>query len=220
MKKSYVALGVIALLVAGGTVFALTQLKQEQSIGVVPPPLRQAVSAPTPVETSNVIPKLIIGDSRADLTIIEYSDPQCPICKRFFEQTEPQLLREYIDTGKAQLELRPETHIGQGSQLAGEAWYCSAAQGKFKPFHDETFRQQNGGFTTPKLKLMAARAGLDQAEFNACLDSGKYTAAVEASDAEAKQRISGTPTFFVGSQKIAGAQPFSVFKTVIETELK
>lgn len=219
MKRPYIILGIIAVLVAVGTVFALNQPKTEEATE----PTRQAQNAQenTATNTPSAAPKLIIGDPSAKLAIIEYSDPQCPICKRFFDQTEPQLLKEYIDTGKAYLEVKVETHIGAASQTAGEAWYCAADQGKFKEFHDQTFnRQGREEFTINNLKFIAGKVSLDQTEFDKCLDGGKYATAVQNSHTESKARISSTPTFFIGKQKVVGAQPFSVFRTVIDAELK
>jgi protein-disulfide isomerase len=218
MKRTYAVIGMIALLVAVGTFFALSQTKSEKMLPLEPTSPKTSGSNPT----SNTAPvRLIIGDPQAKLAIVEYSDPQCPICKRFFDQTEPQLLREYIDTGRAYLEVKVETHIGEGSQLAGEAWYCAAEQEKFKQFHDQTFTRQGKVQFTPQLmKTLAAAANLDQAKFNQCLDSGKYAQTVKNSHEESKTKISSTPTFFIGEQKVVGAQPFSVIKTVIEAELK
>lgn len=190
-------------------------------------------SKPTADESSNVtlvepnqtgattdVPALIIGQSDARVTIVEYGDFQCPICKRFFEQTEPQLLSDYIDTGKAKIEFRVETHSGQESAAAGEAAYCANDQGKFKAYHDELYIRQStpnsGTFSGVNLKRIAGDIGLEPSAFSACLDGGIYRQAVIDSDNEAKQRISGTPTFFIEDQKITGAQPFSVFKTVID----
>lgn len=183
----------------------------------IAPTVEQSTSMDSKPTANSADLRLIIGDPAAKVGIIQYSDPQCPICKRFFEQTEPQLLREYIDTGKAYLEVRVETHIGAASVLAGQAWHCASDQGKFKAMHDETFRGQTR-FTAAILKAMATTAGLNRAEFDTCLDSGKHQATVAASNKEAQSRISGTPTFFIGYSRINGAQPFSIFKTTIDAQ--
>jgi protein-disulfide isomerase len=218
-RSTAVALGISVLLVAAGG-YVLT--KGSNSPRVIddsnlpqPSPQSGITSSEQPAEV-----RLIIGNPQAKLTILEYSDPQCPICKRFFEQTEPQLLREYIDTGKANLEIKVETHIGPASKIAGGAWYCAAEQGRFRDFHDQTFtRQGREQFTAALMKSIAGKIGLDQAKFDECLDDGKYAARVESDNHEAGQRINGTPTFFIGNQKIVGAQPFSVFKPVIDSQL-
>jgi protein-disulfide isomerase len=172
-------------------------------------------------ETNDSEPRLVIGNPEAPLTIIEYGDFGCPICKRFFEQTEPQLVRDYVDTGRVKIEFRVETHIGPDSVRAGEAAYCAAEQNAFKSYHDQLyFHQGRDRFSADNLKAFAGGGVIpDKPKFDACVDSGKYRATVEASHNEAQAKISGTPTFFVGGQKIVGAQPYSVFKAVIDAEL-
>ncbi len=214
MKKPYIWMLLVAALVAAGTWYAFGQSKPAE-----------LTTNPKPVINNNgvksSVPRLIIGDSTAELAITQYSDPQCPICKRFFDQSEAQLIKDYIDTKKAYMEVKVETHIGPGSQLAGEAWYCSADQDKFKEYHDKTFSQQGKQeFNLSTLKLFAEQIGLSQTTFDQCLDDGKYAEVVKQSHAAASSKISSTPTFFIGNQKVVGAQPYSIFKTVIEAEIK
>lgn len=168
--------------------------------------------------------KLIIGDADAPVTIIEYGDFQCPICKRFFEQTEPALISKYIDTNKVKIEFRVETHLGEESIAAGEAAYCANDQNAFRAFHNELYRAQSGinsgAFSNENLKLMAKKLNLDTAKFNNCLDNGAYRQVVIDSNAEAQERgVTATPTFFIGEQKIVGAQPLSIFEPIINGQL-
>lgn len=177
----------------------------------------------TPANSTNS-QKLIIGQPDAPVTIVEYGDYQCPICKRFFEQTEPQLIAKYINTGKAKIEFRVETHIGEESIAAGEAAYCANDQNAFKNFHDELFGSQkginDGAFSDENLKAMAKKLGLDTAKFNTCLDNQTYRQTVLNSNAEAQERgVTATPTFFIGEQKIVGAQPLSIFEPIINGQL-
>jgi protein-disulfide isomerase len=166
-------------------------------------------------------PRLIIGAESAPITIVEYGDFQCPVCKRFFENAEPEIIANWIDTGRAKIEFRVETHIGLESGYAGEAAYCAAEQGKFRQLHDLLYRRQSGidsgVFGYEQLKSYGEELDLS-ADFADCLDSHRYRDAVAASDAEADQRISGTPTFFIGEHKIAGAQPYAVFKAVLDSQ--
>jgi protein-disulfide isomerase len=171
-------------------------------------------------EVDDLKDKLIIGDLEAKLTLVDYGDFQCPICKRFFEQTEPQLLRDYVDTGKIKIEFRVEAHLGEKSVRAGEAAYCANDLGQFKAYHDELFHRQGVvSFTDQTLKQFAANLKLDQAAFDTCLDNRKHRATVLASHEAAQSRINGTPTFYISEQKIVGAQPYSVFKAIIDAEL-
>lgn len=218
MKKIVLLIG--ALVVIGGLALVWTKLKTRQTDGTIQGGgSEQTANIP---EGEDGVPKLIIGGVKAPITIIEYGDFQCPICKRFFEQTEPQLISEYIDTGKAKIEFRVETHIGKESQYAGEAAYCGAEQDKFQAMHDVLYRNQgdpdSGAFSYGNLKRLAAQAGLDQLAFDTCLDSGRYRQTVIDSNTEAQRRISGTPTFFIGDQKISGAQPIGVFRAVLDAQ--
>lgn len=180
-----------------------------------------AVVAENP-EILEAAPKLIIGDPNAPITITEYGDYQCPICKQFFDTVEPELRAAYIGNGKAQIEFRIETHIGEESILAGEAAYCAADQDKFPAMHDSLYANQNGydagAFSAGALKRYAGGIGLNQAQFDSCLDTHQYRDAVLQSDAAADQVISATPTFFIGEERIVGAQPFALFDTILRAQ--
>lgn len=206
----------IGLLVAIAIIIGAVWLYNSGDSG---PVLQQEVTGPI-AETNVSGPKLIIGNPDAKLTIVEYGDFQCPICKRFFEQTEPKLIDTYINTNQVKLEFRVETHIGADSATAGEAAYCANDQGQFKPFHDALFSRQGSlRFSKDNLKAIATELGLSSAAFDSCLDSGKFRQTVIDSNAEAQRRIGGTPTFFIEDQVIVGSQPFSSFKAVIDAKL-
>lgn len=168
------------------------------------------------------VTSLVIGDAQAPITIIEYGDFLCPICKRFFDTTGPELKRQYIDTGKAKLDFRVETHIGEGSVNLGEAAYCAAEQGKFVEFHDYAYANQ-GYFDTGIDNLIGtipSRIGLDAQTFGQCMSDHKYLDAVRSSHKEAESRITGTPTFFIVSEngeetKVVGAQPIGIFQQIL-----
>lgn len=166
--------------------------------------------------------KLIIGNPTAPKTIIQYGDFQCPICERFFTMTEPALQSEYIKPGKAKIEFRIETHIGAESVTAGEAAYCANDQKMFEAYHNELYKRQgaenSGVFSKSNLKQIAAQLGLDQKQFGDCLDSGKYNSLVVKSnnDAHNQAGVSSTPTFFIGERKIVGAQPITIFRTILD----
>src|SRR3990167_10953761 len=145
--------------------------------------------------------KLIVGEPTAPQTIIQYGDFQCPICKRFFEQTEPSLRREYIDTKKANLEFRVETHIGDESVTSGQAAWCANDQQAFDNYRAELYKRQagtdSGAFSKANLKLIASGLKLDLAKFSNCLDQDKYLDRATASNDEARQRgVTATPTFY------------------------
>lgn len=167
------------------------------------------------------------GQPNAPITIIEYSDYQCPFCLRHFQQTMPQL-QPYIDAGQVQYLFKdfPLTNIHPQATKAHEAARCArelAGDEMYWTMHDllfvnqESWSQPSVPQHIPVLKALAAEAGLPQAEFDECLDSDRYTEAVNAEFEEGTQLgIQGTPTFFVNGQRIVGAQPFIVFQQAIE----
>ena len=170
-----------------------------------------------------------LGDANAPLTIIEFSDYQCPFCKRFFDDTEAQLINTYVKTGKARFVYRDfPLNFHANAQIAAEGSECAKKQGKFWEMHDAIFKasQADGtGIASADLKNIAATLGLDTTKFNTCLDSGETTAEVQKdlNDGQAAG-IQGTPGFFIGktdgssAQMISGAYPFAAFQQVIEAQ--
>lgn len=170
----------------------------------------------------------MLGDKNASVTIIEFSDFQCPFCRKFWEDTLPQIKKEYIDTGKARLIYRDfPLDFHAGAEPAAEAAECAEEQDKFWEFHDRVFAEQAKQgqgtiqFGVDDLKKWAKGINLNTTKFNQCLDSGKYKDEVAKDVAEGTAAgVSGTPTVFVNGQKIVGAQPFAAFKAVIDQALK
>jgi protein-disulfide isomerase len=165
-----------------------------------------------------------MGDEKAPIHIIEYGDFQCPFCLRFWRETEPQLIEEYVNTGQVYFEFRAFPVVGPESYLAAEGAYCAGDQGNFWEFHDTLFTnwtgENVGDYTRENLLRYAESLSLDMDEFEECLDSGKYTEAVEQ-DKEAGEAdgVSATPTFIINGVKVEGAQPFEVFQHIIEEML-
>ena len=162
----------------------------------------------------------VLGSKTAKVTIVEFSDYECPFCGRHFQQTYPQLKKDYIDTGKAKLVFKdfPLSFHPQ-AQKAAEAARCAGEQGKYWEMHDKLFSNQES-LSVENEKKWAKEIGLNSAKFDSCLDSGKYAGAVQ-SDSSYGQSIgvSGTPAFFINGKLISGAQPYSVFKQAIDAEL-
>jgi len=162
-----------------------------------------------------------LGDKNAKLTIVEFSDFQCPFCGRFRTQTFDQIKKEYIDTGKVKFVFRdfPLSSIHPYAQKASEASECADEQGKFWEYHDKLFENQQA-LTIDNLKKYASDLSLDTKKFNDCLDSGKMVSEVnkDTQDATASGG-SGTPYFLVGNRPVSGAQPFANFKAAIDAQL-
>ena len=167
-----------------------------------------------------------MGDPNAPVKIIEYADFQCPYCRAFSQQTEPQILETYVKTGKVFFEYRSVgAFIGPESASAAEAAYCAGDQGKFWPYHDTLYAnwtgENVGDFSTANLQKYAASLGLDQTTFDACLSGGKYVERVQQDVNNARSDgVRATPSFLVNGKMIKGAQPFSVFQQTIEAALQ
>ena len=170
------------------------------------------------------------GSNSATINLVEFGDYQCPFCKRFFDKTEPQLYKEYVDSGKAKFYFLDVSILGDDSVTLGQGAWCADEQGKYYEYHDFMYSNQgeeNSGWGTPdKVKnLVGNIQGLDVEEFSKCLDSKKYESRTEELTKLSEQiGLTGTPTMFIGNSemgytKITGAQPYSVFKEVIDKGL-
>lgn len=159
-----------------------------------------------------------LGPEDAPVTIIEFSDYQCPFCARA-EPTIKQVLEEYGDKVRLVYRDFPLDQLHPYARKASEASHCAEEQGKFWEYHDALYEDQ-GSINEAGLEQFAKDLGLDMDAFNSCLDSGKYADEVQK-DLEDGQEygVSGTPAFFVNGFSISGAQPFAVFKDIIDKEL-
>jgi len=159
------------------------------------------------------------GSNDAPVTIIEFSDFQCPYSKKYYDEILPIILSEYGD--KIQYVYRdfPLISIHPQAQKAAEAAQCAFEQGKFLEYHNMLYENQ-GKLELANLKAYAAVLGLNESEFNLCLDSGKYAREVEKDVEDGRNYgVTGSPTFLINGRKLVGAQPFSTFQKVIEEEL-
>jgi|SaaInlStandDraft_4_1057021.scaffolds.fasta_scaffold16076_2 protein-disulfide isomerase len=160
------------------------------------------------------------GDANAPVTIVEFSDYECPFCGKYVQETYPSIVNEYINTGKVKYVFRDfPLSFHQNAQKASEAAECAGEQGKYWEMHDYLFANQDY-LAVENLKGYAKDLGLDTAEFNDCLDSGKFADEVEADllDGQA-YGVSGTPAFFINGKLISGALPFAAFKAEIDAAL-
>jgi protein-disulfide isomerase len=158
------------------------------------------------------------GPVDAPITIVEFSDFECPFCSRA-EEAVTQVMEKY--PGKVRLVFRHfPLSFHANAPKAAEASACADEQGKFWEMHKQLFANQKA-ITVPELKQHAGAIGLDQAKFDACLDGGSKKAIVDAdTKAGSEAGVSGTPAFFINGKLLSGAQPFSEFEKVIEAELK
>src|SRR3989344_4630094 len=181
----------------------------------------------------------VLGNANAPVTLIEFSDYECPFCKRHFTDVYPQIKKDYIDTGKVKLVFRDYIAVPSHNPLATSqamAATCAKDQGgdaMYFKYHDEIFKKttSNGnGMAVSELPNIAKSLGLNVSTFQSCLDSNKYKDEVAKDIADAsKAGVNGTPSFFVGKTAqdgtiqgtiIVGAQPFAAFKVIIDEMLK
>jgi protein-disulfide isomerase len=157
------------------------------------------------------------GPAKAPVTIIEFSDFQCPFCSRVVP-TLRQIEDEY--KGKVRIAFKNQPlPFHNHAQLAAEAALAASEQGKFWEMHDKLFANQQK-LDRPDLEQYAQDLGLNMSKFKAALDSGKFKDRIKQDSAEGtKLGAQGTPTLFVNGYKIVGAQPIDAFKKLIDQEL-
>ncbi len=164
-----------------------------------------------------------IGEADAPVTIIEFTDYQCPFCSRHAQETYPQIRANYVDAGQVRYVFMdfPLSSIHPQAQLTAEAARCAGDQGQFVTMHDLLFaRQQEWAGREDAAEVLAGYAGelgLDGTAFGDCLASGVHEAAVLADLAEGvRVGVDGTPAFFINGVFVSGAQPYEVFQELIE----
>ncbi len=157
------------------------------------------------------------GNANAPVTIVEFSDFQCPFCAR----AEGEIVK-VRDTYKDQVKIVYKDYplpIHPNAPKAAEASRCAREQDKYWEYHDVLFANHNA-LEVPNLKKFAADLKLDTAKFDTCLDSGKYADEIAKDMAEGSRvGVSGTPAFFINGRLISGAQPFSAFQEAIDDAL-
>ncbi|MCC7362362.1 MAG: DsbA family protein [Anaerolineales bacterium] len=187
-------------------------------------PIGEIVSIPT--QTYAQANGKTLGAADAPVTILLFSDFQCPICKVFADNVEQQVIATYVDTGRAKLEYHHFIVIdgnvgGSESRDAAEASECANDQGQFWNFHDLLYanqgaREGGGAFTIRRLKAMGAGMGLDSAAFDACIDSNQHAAEVRSDEALAAQYgVSGTPSVFINGNKVTNPNDLSQIDQLI-----
>lgn len=156
------------------------------------------------------------GPANAPVTIIEFSDYECPFCKRA-EVVVQEVVKAYPDKVKLVYRHFP-LDFHEQAKPAAEASACAAAQGKFWEFHDKLFA--GSSLSPERYKAIAAEVGLDQAKFDQCVQKNEFKAQIEQDMADASAvGVTGTPAFFINGRMISGAQPFEKFKEIIDEEL-
>jgi len=200
-----------------------TQQSTQSSLSTNPPSLISISLDDDPVK----------GNLNAPITIVEFSDFQCPFCAKFHSTTLPQLEASYIDSGKVKFVYRdfPIQSIHPNAVPAALASECADEQGMFWEYHDLVFENQkkwqglSGSVMIDTFEQYALEIGLNTSDFNTCFESEKYIdeVAIDLQDG-VSYGVTGTPGFFIGNDelgyvKMLGAQPYAVFQQVIEDQI-
>lgn len=196
--------------------------------------LQSAIQKQPPMKTTATVKftgSPMQGYADAPVTIIEFSDYQCPYCKRFASTVFPTLKHDYIDTGKVRYVFRdfPLTQIHPQAAKAHEGAHCAGEQDRYWDMHELLFQNQKD-LSVPSLSRYAAEIGIDVEAFETCLEKGKHGAAIQLDiQAGAKAGVRGTPSFIIGKSGssdsitgtiVRGAQPLAKFRQVIESVQK
>jgi protein-disulfide isomerase len=219
--KKWIAAGGCAVLLCaavfvGTLIFVGPQFIQK----FIPDHAQVAEELPRVVTQSNTM-----GNPNAPVHIIEYADFQCPYCLKFWNENEPLLIKEYVNTDKVYFEYRSVgAFLGPESGWAAEGAYCAGDQGKFWEYHDTLFAnwtgENVGDFTKENLVKYAKALNLNMTEFESCISAEEHKGTVDQDAADAAANgVHATPTLFINGVKVEGTQHYFIFKDLIEQAL-
>ena len=223
-----VSMGLVGLIVgyglATGTQGGLAFPKAPAQVVPSAPNVPAAPEASDPAEVDD---DAMLGEDSAPITLIEFTDYQCPFCSRFFTQTYPQIKKNYVETGKVKYVVRDfPLSFHPNAQKAAEATECADEQDQFWAMHDVIFSKQadwsNSSDPTTNFVQYARDLNLDVNDFQECLSSDAMAEEVRKDLADGSAAgIDGTPGFWVlgpngKSQKISGAQPYTNFSAAFD----
>ena len=224
----YSTILLLALLLVGGVIFFTGGVMKDDDKNAPSPTPTPTPQPPSTVQVS-IDDDPILGNRNAPVTIVEFSDYECPFCGRFYSATLPSIKSNYIDTGKVRFVYRDfPLNFHPSAQPAAEASECVREKGgdeAFWKYHDTIFENQPM-LSTEKLLEWASEMGHDIEE---CLNSNKFAAEVQKDMRDGQNvGIQGTPGFIIGKtdgnsvrgQIVSGAQPFAVFQQIIDAELR
>lgn len=238
-------LGALILLGAGffgGSLWTENKLLKAGNLGTAPTAQQAGAQPQAPQQPTSGVASVdddpVLGDANAPVTIVEFSDYECPFCKRHFDETLPQLIENYVDTGKVKIVYRdlPLSFHDPMATKEAVAANCAREQGgdsKYFQYHDEIFTRtiSNGnGLSEADLTTIATDVGLNLNSFNTCLTDPAQEEEVKKDLADAgKAGATGTPTFVIGKSTsngeidgdlVVGAQPYAAFQAIIDPLLQ
>jgi len=205
----------------------LRQIKQLLERQQRPPQPQQPQAPPTEQVKVKLPPAHFLGKVDAPVTLVEFTDYQCSFCNRFDRDTLPELVKKYVDTGKVKfIPLDFPLDFHKNAMKAAQATRCAADQDKYWQMRDALLRDpkvvEEGSFAARGKTI-----GLDEKQFQACMDDQKHAAAIKAMmEAAQSAGISGTPSFIIAPSgetldgiKIVGALPLPIFEEKIKEAL-
>ena len=181
----------------------------------------EEANKPQKVEDVSIDDDAVLGDPNAPVTIVEFSDYQCPFCGRHVAQVFPEIEKNYIDTGKVKYVFRdmPLTQLHSNAIELAIAAECAGDQDKYFEMHDKLFAHQDAN-SPEDIKKYANEIGLDLSAFNSCVENETPMDEIMADMADGeKYGVRGTPGFFINGWNLAGAYPYEDFEKLIEQEL-
>lgn len=236
MISTLVMLGIIAG-------FGISQIpyfkgaSQQTQVAALQPPSDQDAAAqiakpdaPPPL-TVDQIEKLpadgpVVGSPDAKITVVEFSDFQCPYCEKFFTNTLSSIQEDYVKTGKVKIVYRNfPLEFHQQAMPAAEAAQCANEQGKFWEMHDKLFQGQQSWSGSPQavqtFMSYAKSLGLDSKQFGSCMTTHKYADEIRKDSIDGiALGVNGTPAFFINGKAVSGAMPYdTIFRPIFEAEL-
>jgi protein-disulfide isomerase len=228
-----VSILIAAVMVGGAIVFA-TLYKGGGAPAGGPGNIVEATSTtPNPAAAMTLGPRdAILGNASATVTLVEYGDYQCPYCVQFFSQTQPQIIQDYVNTGKVRVVFRDFAFLGAESTASANAAQCAEDQGKLWAYHDALYSAKladdnNGGseddgfYTTTEFVRLAQQVGLNIPTFTNCVNNNADANIVaQEKGAAADAGVDSTPSFIINGTMITGAQPYSVFQQALDAALK
>ncbi len=223
-----IAVVLLSAVVARSVALATLQEALAQQVALSSGTANKAAPAASAVDVSQISirPTNRLGPPDAPITIVEFSDFQCPFCSKVEREAIAQLRDKYVRNGKISIVYKHAAVLGDESTWAAQAAECAADQGQFWEYHDLLFANQDGenqgAFTKEKLIGFARELKLDLTRFAPCLNNDETLTRVQADTQEAQAMgVRGTPTFLINGQLLVGAQPLAAFeKMIIEVEQK
>jgi protein-disulfide isomerase len=193
----------------------LAEIKKLLESGARAAPARPT---PAPFEPRDVMitGASVMGEASAKVTLIEYSDYQCPFCSRHAKQTMPEIIKNYIDAGKVKFVMRefPIPSLHPRAAAASEAALCAGAQGKYWAMHDILFDNQRK-LSDEDLRAYATEIGLDAGKFNSCVEQKDFAEQIASDVKEGKEMgVRGTPSFVLGLTDSADPNKVKITKFV------